>query len=717
MTRMLFVLSLAAAVSSPWQSAPEEFAAAQLQLDSGHINRAVDLAERYTYHHPRDAAGFLLLGNAYAARMPAGRFQALAAYQEARRLLPTNAEPPYRMARMGIILGGDDGERIASEGLRRVLEIDPLYRDAWDLWLTLYRDAGDRRQILARLSKFSSDPVIRLRIAQLQIENGDYAAASGMLDSALAADSGSGTLLALRAQAALESGDTTGGMLLYAHALDRAASDSLNVLWQQVIGIASPDEVRAWAAGIPREQRAGWLRSFWATRDPDLFANTNHRIGEHFARLRYARQHYPLLHPLVSYHRSSLSRSLNLEPSGGEREFNTRCEVFQAQLPTTAGAIQAPGARIGGLNFSMDPLWYLSEDEKQVVHDAWVRHRSGIPPAVQQAIVSAGGFAFAPTIYFSLGFDLRNVDSTAGRIGYNLATGLDDRGIMYLRFGEPALRLLGGDNTLDPQCNSIDVERWRYADGTEVRFDRPSAFSRGTRTMPEMVFRPMTQRQFDGMKSGLTSDASSIGALLSFGTWTAQFKGDSSTDLVVFANAGDLAAALVSDTGTMLNSLGTDGMATIEASPGRYALLTQVRQDTALGRARSGLVIRRFTRSSMSDLLLARTWRGDATRREMIARANRSLTFAAGDTVRSYAEIYVEPGAAQVVVRYSLLKADHPEQSFSFERSGQASSGVLRETLDILPERIPSGRYILRLEASLPDGRPVGRSEIQLLVR
>src|SRR5439155_27258037 len=81
----------------------------------------------------------------------------------------------------------------------------------------------------------------------------------------------------------------------------------------------------------------GWLVSFWPRRNPNLFAATNHRIVEYFSRLRYARKHYPLLHPLVSYHRSSLARTLNLEPSQEEREFHLRCEVFKTLPPYYSG--------------------------------------------------------------------------------------------------------------------------------------------------------------------------------------------------------------------------------------------------------------------------------------------------------------------------------------------------------------------------------------------
>src|SRR2546422_198721 len=289
---------------------PTELRAAAEELALGRVEEAIKLAERYTLRHGRDPRGFMILGDAHAAHMPTGRFRALESYRQAKQLLPHDPEPPYRIALMGLWLGGDDGERIASEGLERVIELDPLYRDAWDQWLPLYRNAGGRRKMIERLQANTNDPVVQLRIAQLLIEEERYADADHLLDIGLTQDSTGPGWNALRAESALESGDTLAGIVFYHRALRYAVRDSANVLWRQVVGIATPSELRAWWAGVPPEAKGTWLESFWARRNPNLFASTNHRIVEHFSRLRYARKHYPLLHPLVSYHRSSSARTL-----------------------------------------------------------------------------------------------------------------------------------------------------------------------------------------------------------------------------------------------------------------------------------------------------------------------------------------------------------------------------------------------------------------------
>jgi len=133
--------------ASAQDTLPQPLRSAREALDSGRIQEAIRLSERYTWGHPRDPRGFVLLGDAWFANLPVGRFRAAQAYQEAERLAPRDPEPPYKYASVGLWLGGDDGEGMAKRGLERVLEIAPLYRDAWDLWLMLFRSEGSRRRM------------------------------------------------------------------------------------------------------------------------------------------------------------------------------------------------------------------------------------------------------------------------------------------------------------------------------------------------------------------------------------------------------------------------------------------------------------------------------------------------------------------------------------------------------------------------------------------
>ena len=199
---------IAAGSVSAQDTLPVPLRQARALIADSQIEDAIHLAERYTGEHPRDERGLLVQGDAWFAHMPFGRFQAEQAYRDAMRVAPDDPVPPFKVAQVGLWLGGDDGERMAQEGLEKVLALDPLYRDAWDDWLTLFRSLGGRRRMAKRLAPFGANPVVRSRLALLNIEDERYPAADSLLDAALATDSTNTAWLALRAQSAFEAGDT-----------------------------------------------------------------------------------------------------------------------------------------------------------------------------------------------------------------------------------------------------------------------------------------------------------------------------------------------------------------------------------------------------------------------------------------------------------------------------------------------------------------------------
>lgn len=739
---LVAVACLAAGRAAAQDTIPTQLRQVRALLADSQVAQAIHVAEQYTGAHPRDEHGFLALGDAWFQHMPMGRFQAARAYQEAERLAPRDPEAAYQYAQVGLWLGGDDGEAMAKRGLERALALDPLYHDAWDEWLTLFRNAGSRRHMADLLSPYRANPVIRSRLALLAIEAERYAEANQLLDSALVADPTNTAWLALRAQSAFEAGDTASGWAYYTRALAHADRDSTDALWRQVIGIARPYEVKLWEAGVPPDQKEGWLESFWARRNPDLFAGVNLRVAEHFARLRVARKNYPLLHPLISYHRSQIARAMNLEPSEGEREYYQRCEMYEVLVPPSLHApllgMRSPEAWGVSLptvsdardeaRINLSPWSVLTQEERDRVtamaHS--LGQRSPIPSGLAQAL-------FQP-----LNMNLTSMDSVAARIGYNLATGLDDRGIMYLRFGPPDRQYMGGKNAADPHCSVMDVERWDYAAYGEVRFARPSAFSKGERNVPDMVFRAMNERQFNTVKTGLTADASSEPAPLAFGIWTVQFADSAAvglTDVVVVSTRGAVAASLEGAARAGDVWIGSSGVTTVRSEPGRYVLVAQAQDSGVLGRQTLALAVRAFDRvPALSELLLAPAWQDQSPdRAAMLAHLRRTLVFAPGSTIRIYLEVYGLQSADQTLryqVQYLLLKTDAPERdiqlaewpgaiALDFQRvRPTASTGVTIETLDIVPSQVPPGRYLLRVRVrDLVTGADAGRSTISFAVR
>jgi hypothetical protein len=117
----------------------------------------------------------------------------------------------------------------------------------------------------------------------------------------------------------------------------------------------------------------------------------------------------------------------------------------------------------------------------------------------------------------------------------------------------------------------------------------------------------------------------------------------------------------------------------------------------------------------------------------MFQHVQRNLTFHSGDTVRTYVELYglaADAGTSWYRATYLLLKTGNvardyareewPDaQRFDFERRALApATETIIETLDILPQWIPDGRYVLRIEIKdLIAGQSAGRATIALEVR
>ncbi len=117
---------------------------------------------------------------------------------------------------------------------------------------------------------------------------------------------------------------------------------------------------------------------------------------------------------------------------------------------------------------------------------------------------------------------------------------------------------------------------------------------------------------------------------------------------------------------------------------------------------------------AISDLLVADPWTADAIDRSgMLSHVDRDLTFVSGDTVRAYAEPYGLRAEGQMLryhATYLLLRTRNIERDyareewpdavrFEFDRQQSISdTDMVVEVLDIMPQWIPKGTYLLRLE-------------------
>jgi GWxTD domain-containing protein len=714
--------------------AGSQLAVAESALAHQDFDRAVDLARAFTAHHQDDWRGWLVQGEATLRRGGsdnAYRVAAVIAFRHATQLAPQQVEAWDGYGRAGLELGSADGEAIVHEAFERVMAMDPLYPGAWERWLEAYRSRGDRERMQRILRRHDSVPEVRARVARLFIENERYVRANALLDALLRLDPTQPAWLALRAQSAFESGDTATGYVLYPRAIAHAGGPGGEMLWHQAIGIATPSEIRAWEAGIPAAERPGFLRAFWARRNPDLFAGINQRIAEHFRRLRVARREFQDTHPLSGYEMRPLTRALNARPLVGEQIYYQRCEAQQV---------------LGGPRSALSRARMTPEMEQLLGGGQGDAYTALAVSRWATGIHAPGDLPLDPQMIGRLdmpyGRDIRDIDTTAAAMGYNLRTGLDDRGLTYLRFGPPEKRIIGSQNVDDPFCQLPDLEHWEYADIGDVRFFRPEAVNVGAAagwaTTGVQVFRPMNEPQFAATELAMTRNATGVPAPLGFGVWTTQFAGSDSgtTDVVVVTTRG-AAAAQLAGLADVAGAAAVDrsGVVVLHAIPGAYVLTANAMLADTLGRQSQRLAVLPLgAEPGVSGLLVATAW-GDTvvSRRMMLDRVQRDLTFPSGTTIRAYAEIYGLPVSPEGAVRYTASYQFYPTADpardarrdslpggirLTFDRARVPAGGRVAEWLDITPAQVPPGRYLLRLEIAEPGGaRVIGGSQIGFEIR
>lgn len=392
-------LLLALAAAAPVQDT-SLYARAESLLVEGELGEARRQLERAVRRKRDDARALTLLGRVHLEWPVIGRWKAWDYLERAAKADTTDPEARYWQAQVGLRLAMEDGQWMIRRALLDVWRTDAEYRDTWEIAEQIYWNDDHRRSAAQVLAHYAGNPHSDLRRASFLVQANEYPAAAAILDSLIAAGRDDAAVWALRAQCALERGDTTGGLADYERALDRAESDTLNLLWRQARGIASPEEDSVYAT-LPPGERAAFLRSFWSRREPDLNTAGNERIVEHFTRLAHVRDHYPLLHPQATFHRSELNRALYSDMSGS--------------------IIRSLGYAFG---ITVVPMPGRSRLEDDLA-------RTG------------------------LGVDIRDLPEPDSVTRYR-NHGFDGRGLVYLRYGEPDRRL----RTVGPV--PVDAEQWYY---------------------------------------------------------------------------------------------------------------------------------------------------------------------------------------------------------------------------------------------------------------
>jgi hypothetical protein len=173
----------------------------------------------------------------------------------------------------------------------------------------LYHNARIWRRADSALGHHPEDLLSLERRARIAIDLEEPARADSLAAKVLAHRGRYVPGFLLRAEAAFDGGKDAEGYAWYDSALDAAALDSTDALWQQARAIASPAEI-ARAETLQPEDRQQFFTTFWGRRDPDLVTPHNERIAEHFRRLMDVRRMFHLLHPYSRFHASVVARRL-----------------------------------------------------------------------------------------------------------------------------------------------------------------------------------------------------------------------------------------------------------------------------------------------------------------------------------------------------------------------------------------------------------------------
>jgi hypothetical protein len=611
------------------------------------LPQARRVAERLEDRHPNNPDVLLLLGRIHLDWPVIGRYKAESLFTRVGRIDSLNPEPFYLVAEVGDALGGEEGDNLIRRGLIGALAANPDYRDSWQRWESVPQRDPDRLLMVGALARHAGFRTADYRRAQMLVRMNRNPEGAGLLDSVVRRSPEDAGALAWLARARFANDEDSAGVRAYDAALRYATNDTGRVLWKQVRGIATVAERDTFLLTLPAGY-SGFFRRFWARRDPDLATPINRRFAEHFHRLAVVTHEFALQHAGSRWFHSSLFRA-----RGGE-----------TGLPS-------------------DPNGYL-EGAYATASEQTIAARS---PSVRDEQVRAGLLPRA---------DLPDAS-------VNLEDDIDDRGRIYLRHGKP------DDRNIGPHAVS---ETWTYlsAGGRPLRVSFLQR-SGGEVGAGDMVITAMAWGEPEAAAALMGSDHTSVARNdmdFSFRTATFRAADGRRTELLVLSDSLDKVGVLLDSEGREADRRSAPGTVLwLTGRPTSYALMVDAHN--AAGQQshyRGSAVLPDYSdgQPSVSSLLLA-PGRTPAVRDSMVSAVPMRLDLPANAPVRVYAEVYGlarDSGVARYRAEYRFERTDgainggEREQDIAFDRE-QPAAGRFIETLVIDPDRLPPGRYVLRL--------------------
>jgi len=263
--------------------------------------------------------------------------QAIEKYRFALDVDPSCKEASYALAKAGTEYAQTVGYRVAAKTLVDLICLDPDYKDAYRLWRDEILDKTDDeisrvdQTLESYLAAHPDSAAWRLDLAWDRFELGAPEQALETLTCLKEQnpDYNSPSIPLLEARCRLELGDTLSFQKLYEKAVETAReTGDFSQLFVDAETIFTPGDYEKWEKLPDNRARAVFLRTFWQNINPDKLKESNPRLAEHYARLRYAKKNYPLKMPHSPYLRCPTARTR-------QNRVPTFCFPFKARLLNT----------------------------------------------------------------------------------------------------------------------------------------------------------------------------------------------------------------------------------------------------------------------------------------------------------------------------------------------------------------------------------------------
>lgn len=292
---LLLVALLLAPLPARAQEGHDWFERGELALAAGDAWKATDLFERALREGYPEEEGYLALARAWL-ELDNRLFYARDALDKALAAEPGNVEGWYLLARVNLRLDGGDADARARDAFHGVFRLDPLYRDAWDLWGELYLEPADLRAVADILSEHLDrdyDPELALRRIDVLYDVGEHEAARAEIDRYRRRVKEEERLARISYYAGVvlaALGDTERGEDYYFNGLAFARTpEDLEPYLADVAPLLSGETLESWEAW-PLDRRKEFLMGWWNRRDPLPLNAVNERWVEQQERIRFARE-------------------------------------------------------------------------------------------------------------------------------------------------------------------------------------------------------------------------------------------------------------------------------------------------------------------------------------------------------------------------------------------------------------------------------------------